>query len=57
MLAFKVLYDQIQKKFIEEHAMASKQLIWALTQRNYCCILKYQNRLKTILIFVKLQTS
>jgi hypothetical protein len=33
MLAFKVLYDQIH---IEEHAMASKQLIWALTQRNYC---------------------
>jgi hypothetical protein len=27
MLAF-VLYDQNQKKFIEEHAMATKQLIW-----------------------------
>jgi hypothetical protein len=32
MLAF-VLYDQNQKKFIEEHAMATKQLIWALTAK------------------------
>jgi hypothetical protein len=38
MLALKVLYDQIQKKFIEEHAMASKQLIWALQRNLLRCI-------------------
>jgi hypothetical protein len=50
MLAFKGTIRPNSKEFIEEHAMA-KQLIWALTQRNLLrCILKYQNRLKTILI-------
>jgi hypothetical protein len=52
MLAFKVLYDQIQK-FIEERNGIKTTNLGLDTAKLLRCILKYQNRLKTILIFVK----
>jgi hypothetical protein len=54
MLALKVLYDHSKEIYRRTRNGIKKQLIWSLTQRNLLrCILKYQNRLKTILIFVK----